>query len=348
MPVRCSTRDWREAQRKDWEATALAAAAKNISGLFPWLFVDRNEAGGYGGVYNEYLFWSANDTTGKRSRDANLQLCSGLVPQEQMRSHQENRRIDTHPQWSIVAGSGQECPNTTAAVHCFLDGENATFTLCHHLQQWKRQPKQGGDARLETATTHSGGLFAECPQQTTPRGSFVESSSPGARNLTLCLPADDKSATGLWIYNSSYGRQPTARAECPHGTVPSGTFRPQSQPLYLPALDSYAEVLKAFNTNMPRKRSYTSYITVDPDEGAGRWKMWATGFEAMQNVNPSGKKSVGVRTSCANTNSSTTGKLHRHDRPDIECVELLARQGLIDIGNSNRHGDNRLRATTID
>jgi hypothetical protein len=140
VPVRCATDAWREAQRVDWEATAKAAAAKNISGLFPWLFVDRSATGGYGGVYNEcliwathyhaimmchcaitgssaranfstqavyntcqchtcqclthlsclvgralslgsgrYVFWSANDTNGTRSRDANLQLCSEVA-----------------------------------------------------------------------------------------------------------------------------------------------------------------------------------------------------------------------------------------------------------------------------
>lgn len=304
MPVRCPTHAWREAQRRDWEATARAAAAKNISGLFPWLFVDRSPAGGYGGVYNEYVFWSVNDTAGQRSRNANLQLCSTLIADEitavDAQSSRKSRERIATPRWSIVAG---DCPDAASAQQSFLDGENASFTLCrHHQRQRQIGPKTD---RREAGVTEAGGLFVECPPQANnSRGSFVESSAPGARNITLCLPDGDNS--GLLIYNSSYGRKPTVSADCPEGTMPSGSFRPQSQPLYLPALESYAEALKDFD--QPRKREYKSYITVDPEEGAGRWKMWATGFEAMQQKNPSGQESVGVRTACSGTNSSATGK----------------------------------------
>ena len=309
VPVRCPTQAWREAQRRDWEATARAAAAKNISGVFPWLFVDRSPAGGYGAVYNEYVFWSVNDATGPRSRNANLQLCSALISDENFavdapRSHvdQDNgsknssKRIAT-PRWSVVAG---ECPVTASAVQRFLDGENATYTLCRHRQEI-------GLHRSEVDATEAGGLFVECPAQANnSRGSFIESSAPGARNITLCLPDGDSSC--LLIYNSSYGRQPDASVDCPEGTVPTGSFHPQSQPLYLPALGSYAEALKDFDTDAPRKRAYSSFVTVNPEEGAGRWKMWATGFQAMQQANPSGQEAVGVRTACSGTNSSGTGK----------------------------------------
>lgn len=306
VPVRCATDAWREAERRDWEFTARAAATKNISGLFPWLFVDRDASGGYGGVYNEYVFWSVNDTTGQRSRDASLQLCSALIPgrnndAEASKSQNSDNSTGT-PRWSLVAGNGQQCPTAASAVRSFLDGENASYTLCHH---------EGSDARGQVAATAAGGLFAECPAgANNSRGSFVESSAPGASNLTLCLPDGDNS--GLWIYNSSYGRRPTPSVDCPNGTVPSGNFRPRVQPLYLPALESYAAALKTFDTDTPPKRAYSSFVTVDPEEGAGRWKMWESGFEAMEAVNPSGLEPVGVRTACSGTNSSATGnKPHR-------------------------------------
>jgi hypothetical protein len=303
VPVRCPTEAWRDAQRRDWEATARAAAVKNISGLFPWLFVDRNVAGGYGGVYNEYLFWSVNDTAGQRSRDANLQLCSALAS-----DHDDTVDKSTHaPRWSLVAGDAKQCRSTASAVHSFLDGENGTYTLCGHKVWSQRILGQGMDARNETAVASAGGLFAECPAgANNSRGSFLESSAPGARNLTFCLPDADNS--GLYIYNSSYGRQPSVSADCPDGTVPAGNFRPQAQPLFLPALDGYAAALRDFETDKPPTRKYSSYITVDPEEGAGRWKMWANGFEAMQRKNPTGLESVGVRTPCSGSNSSSTGK----------------------------------------
>lgn len=310
MPVRCPTEAWREAQQRDWEATARAAAAKNISGVFPWLFVDRNAAGGYGGVYNEYLFWSANDTAGQRSRDANLQLCSAVMSSYENNTTHSNSKPHT-PRWSLVAGDESQCPNAAFAVHSFLDGENATYTLCSHQLWRKRQRGEESDA-VNDAATLAGGLFATCPAEANnTRGSFLESSAPGARNLTLCLSNGDIS--GLWIYNSSYGRQPSLSATCPDGTIPAGKFRPQAQPLFLPSLDSYAQALYDFDTTTPRKREYISYVTVDPEEGAGRWKMWETGFEAMRRENPTGVDPVGVQTICSDSNSSATGIVPDHN-----------------------------------
>eukprot|EP01047_Picozoa_sp_COSAG01_P130149 COSAG01_NODE_59691_length_299_cov_0.390000_1_plen_99_part_11 len=82
---------------------------------------------------------------------AQQQLCSALIPgreNEADASKSQNGDNSTGtPLWSLVAGNGQQCPTAASAVHSFLDGENASYTLCRH---------QGSDARGRAAGAAAG------------------------------------------------------------------------------------------------------------------------------------------------------------------------------------------------